>query len=877
MNRSLSLLLFALLAVSWLPHTAHAQCDAPIVWHAWGVPTVLKVRNNIAYRGYPAHIQITDLTNPTAPIDLGHLTIDGEPKAMHLNGSYLYVAAGEAGLLIVDISNTAAPTLIATVPLVTANDIAVSNGLAFVLSVSDLHIYDVATPAAPVFKSVYPLPILAPQTVVSSGYTVFVAHHFGVEAVDATNPISPVTLDTYPSLVSIVEDLAIRGNTLAVMGWNGVELLNVANPAAMTQYSFVANVSINDEIAIGVNSGTTLLHYQYDYDNIRTYDITNPATPLFRSDVVSTYLPLKDLAASGGNLYELASGTTHVHDFAVPASPTLTATILQGGFNPENILVVGPYTIFSSGDQVFAMDVTIPTAPGIPTLIHTAPQLIDDMSIKSNRLYVASGTYVSDSSLEVLDLTIPTAPALLGARSLPDGPVAMAVEGFRVFIVDESDNLSVFDATNPAAITSLGRVALPFPIHGYEFARIEVSGNHAFIAAPDGLTIIDIRDPAAPVVVGTRLPRGIEELVGFAMRDNIAFVAQSDDAVESFDLIDPLVPVLLDTITFPDEVSSIGVIDSLLLVTSFSQFDIVDTANPANLLIVESRNLDLAPDEFARRGDIIWGSAWVDGLFGITLPDFPRITNWPDAAVVCPGAPSVSFSVTVDNSAGALYLWRRNGSGIINGGAPGGATYSGANSNTLTILNPNPLLFANYSCVIIRPCLTTSTGPVSLSGARPPVFSQHPQAQATCLSGGATFEVADSATTPFTHRWQFESPPGSGTYVNFANGVFTRFTVSGATGRILSIAAAVGQTLPNALATNYRCIVTNSCGSATSNPAALSICVGDADCDADTDSDDVVTFFTAWDAGESGGDADGDGDTDSDDIIVFFAAWDAGC
>jgi len=54
-------------------------------------------------------------------------------------------------------------------------------------------------------------------------------------------------------------------------------------------------------------------------------------------------------------------------------------------------------------------------------------------------------------------------------------------------------------------------------------------------------------------------------------------------------------------------------------------------------------------------------------------------------------------------------------------------------------------------------------------------------------------------------------------------------------------------------------------------------CIGDTDCDGDTDSDDIVTFFAAWDQGNSAGDVDGDGDTDSDDIVVFFGAWDSGC
>jgi len=52
-------------------------------------------------------------------------------------------------------------------------------------------------------------------------------------------------------------------------------------------------------------------------------------------------------------------------------------------------------------------------------------------------------------------------------------------------------------------------------------------------------------------------------------------------------------------------------------------------------------------------------------------------------------------------------------------------------------------------------------------------------------------------------------------------------------------------------------------------------CNGDADCDLDTDSDDVAAFFAQFEAGD--GDVDRDGDTDSDDVAVFFGAWEGGC
>ncbi len=54
-------------------------------------------------------------------------------------------------------------------------------------------------------------------------------------------------------------------------------------------------------------------------------------------------------------------------------------------------------------------------------------------------------------------------------------------------------------------------------------------------------------------------------------------------------------------------------------------------------------------------------------------------------------------------------------------------------------------------------------------------------------------------------------------------------------------------------------------------------CAADINADGGVDGDDVITFFAAWDAGQSLGDFNGDGGVDGDDVIEFFARWDAGC
>jgi len=147
----------------------------------------------------------------------------------------------------------------------------------------------------------------------------------------------------------------------------------------------------------------------------------------------------------------------------------------------------------------------------------------------------------------------------------------------------------------------------------------------------------------------------------------------------------------------------------------------------------------------------------------------------------------------------------------------------------------------------------------------PPLVATQPMPTQTCLGATASLSAVATGDVP-KFAWTFNDtalpngPTPSGAIVSGAD--TSTITITGMT------AAELG---------SYRFVVTSPCGTAVSEPTALTACVADTDCDQDTDSDDVVAFFTAWDQGEPGGDTDGDNDADSDDILTFFTAWDSGC
>src|SRR6185503_89909 len=87
-------------------------------------------------------------------------------------------------------------------------------------------------------------------------------------------------------------------------------------------------------------------------------------------------------------------------------------------------------------------------------------------------------------------------------------------------------------------------------------------------------------------------------------------------------------------------------------------------------------------------------------------------------------------------------------------------------------------------------------------------ISGQPSNQTVCSGTLASFTVSASGSPAPTFQWR----RGTTNLVNGGN-------ISGATSATLTInPAAVGDA-----ATNYNCVVTNSCGSATSNDATLTV------------------------------------------------------
>lgn len=171
------------------------------------------------------------------------------------------------------------------------------------------------------------------------------------------------------------------------------------------------------------------------------------------------------------------------------------------------------------------------------------------------------------------------------------------------------------------------------------------------------------------------------------------------------------------------------------------------------------------------------------------------ITSPPVSQTVCPGSP-VSFSVTATGAGTLSYQWRKNTIGI-----------PGATGSTFTIPSAVAGDAGAYSVVVTGACDSVTSSAVTLTINSAPSVTTQPVNQSVTAGGSATFTAAASGVPAPSLQWQVSTDG-----VSFSN-------ASGATSTTLTLSNVT-------LAQNgsrYRAVFTNSCGTATSNPATLNV------------------------------------------------------
>ncbi len=208
---------------------------------------------DIAYIDVTDDIEIYDISNRSSPILLGST---GQWCADFIvSGNYMYLASGDLGLLIFNITDPSNPTLVGSNnnyrPIypyddVDARFIVVSGDYAYIIDRQvQFVVFDVSDPTNPVRYSYTSAPYdlgYIDDMLIKGDYIYIITHMDTVITVDVSDPSNPIInyLENVYSL-AMPDSITgyISGNELFVGGILGLEIVNITNPENTTQISYI--------------------------------------------------------------------------------------------------------------------------------------------------------------------------------------------------------------------------------------------------------------------------------------------------------------------------------------------------------------------------------------------------------------------------------------------------------------------------------------------------------------------------------------------------------------------------------------------------------------------------------------------------------------
>ncbi len=557
----------------------------------------IAVSNGYAYVAMAERgVWVVDVEDVTAPQVVSEYTMPANAESLAVSRERLYVGTARAGVWGLNITNPVSLSVAAVFEMgeATVSDLALTentlyastqqswSGEEFVGS-NGVYGLDISRPDAIQETGFYDTDDVPVLNIVVEGDTLYANAGWSVMPGSA-NAIKVVDVHDAEHLVEVgninvgnwpISTIALKSQYLYITtqdcdymysglctGW--LEVLDISDPSAPVQVGtvacpacdipgFVQDLSlIGDRAYVAATNGGVLV-----------YDITEPKA----IQQVQTYTyPARGMGAdvTVDNHYAFVATNydgLEIIDIADPKQP-----VAIGDYEnvlPTSVQVKENYAYVASLAGLFILDVTDPVAPQKVSFFDT-PGLCWGVALSGTYAYVSDVFYrdlagaPESVGLRVLDVSNPAAPLEKSFNHEIGGVWA------NPFILGDylyTSGLEIASLANPTAPTLLSE--LPVLMNEGDTAVV-VADHHAYIAAGDqGLRIIDIADPKAPVEIGAFNPPSAW-LSDIELVDNLAYIAGGDLYI--VDVSDPHNPVSVAVFDTPGSVNGISVVGDYLYV-----------------------------------------------------------------------------------------------------------------------------------------------------------------------------------------------------------------------------------------------------------------------------------------------------------------------
>jgi hypothetical protein len=230
------------------------------------------------------------------------------------------------------------------------------------------------------------------------------------------------------------------------------------------------------------------------------------------------------------------------------------------------------------------VDVSIPTAPLLVGVIYE-PVDISDIAVANGFAYVTTSGW----GISIIDVSNPTLPVSAGFVNDPlvSSSTSVAAADTLLFYGRWNGGLHVVDVSNPAAPLE---IALLTTVH--TISDMVAADGLVYAAADSGLYVIDVSNPATPEVIGhCAFPNVHWKL---SLQGSRVFLASSQYGLRVVDVSNPTQPVLVGFYHAPSGLYDLAVQDSVIYLAGGDHVDIYGFTSPVS---VPRRNDKVVPRE----------------------------------------------------------------------------------------------------------------------------------------------------------------------------------------------------------------------------------------------------------------------------------------
>jgi hypothetical protein len=528
------------------------------------------------------------VTTPTcagvAPSLMGYVPGIGTAKDVVVAGTRAYVASGEFGLAIADISvPSAARAITGANPPFYGDRVAVDGTLAVASTSSiGMTVLDLSDPTAARVVGTLAGPMRGVALAGRYAYALSIIagnpSHTDLVVVDLAVPSTPTVVGRVTTVAPGGTEIALVGSVAYVVaGTGGLQMIDVSSPTAPR----VLSTFDTPDTAWGVAAANGYV-YVADGSTILVVDARTPSQPVLRGTLATS---ASALAIVGTKLYVVDGLQFKVVDVSNPAAPTLQAAV--AGYDTQRVAAAGNVAYLASANVdptknkggLYVMDVSSPTAPRLLLNVYGG---FDNWGVGvSGTVGVVTG---NSAGLEVVDLSTPASPRVVGTMAgTMKGVVVSGRYAYALQVIPGNPShtdLVVVDLGVPSAPAIVGRVTTAAP----GGTQLALSGSVAYVVAGlAGLQTIDVSSPTAPRVLGTVDTPG--SAWGVAVANGYAYVADGPTLL-AIDVRTPSQPVVRGTLA--TSASAVATSGSMVYAVDGMQLKVVDATNPAAPTLVSA-------------------------------------------------------------------------------------------------------------------------------------------------------------------------------------------------------------------------------------------------------------------------------------------------